>query len=341
MVTGLETMTESLSKNRAGRTPPTEGNDQGTTQKKPLPDVGNRPAIHGTSAETGIPKVLDSIATGILQKIRLILIEQENAYQRGCEGEAFSSIWAHSARVACIAHHIATREGWQQEPALLAGLLHDSGKFVQGRYHENNTPEEEHAVRIARKVLMDSAYEKWLPTITDAILSTFLEAEATNDIGRAVYDADSLDKLGHMGVAQFFVKRALRRQFLDNALLIRAGTELTYARHAPDTLMTATGRSMARMRASRTHRFYKELLEEWMEAGIGAFTLQKKEIAGIACDLVVPLACRCGELLTVDSDILDSLKCWSAVITYHCPACGFENKFSFCLPNIKGLPRKR
>ncbi|WP_170302573.1 HDOD domain-containing protein [Desulfosarcina widdelii] len=313
----------------------------GPTQKKPLPEVENRPTVHGPFSETGVPIVLDSIATDIWQEIRRILIEQENAYQRGCEGEAFSSIWAHSARVACIAHHIATLEGWQQEPALLAGLLHDSGKFVQGRYHENDAPEEEHAVRIARKVLMGSAYEKWLPTITGAILSTFLEAEATNDIGRAVYDADCLDKLGHMGAAQFFVKRALRRQFLDNALLIRAGTELTYARHAPDTLMTATGRSMARIRAARTRRFYKELLEEWTEAGIGVFTLQKEEIAGIACDLVVPAACRCGGLLTVDSDILDSLKCRSAVITYHCPACGFESEFSFCLPNIEGLPRRR
>lgn len=318
-----------------------EENGQGLTQKIPLPEVGNRPAILGTPAETGVPKMLDSIATEIWQEIRRILMEQENAYQQGCEGEAFSSIWAHSARVACIAHHIATREGWQQEPALLAGLLHDSGKFVRGRYHENDAPEEEHAVRIARKILMGSAYEKWLPTITDAILSTFLDAEATNDIGRTVYDADCLDKLGHMGVVQFFVKRALRRQFLDNALLIRVSTELTYARHAPDTLMTATGRSMARMRAARTRRFYRELLEEWTEVGIGAFTFQKEEIAGIACDLVVPVACRCGRLLTVDSDILDSLKCRSAVITYRCPACGFGSEFSFCLPNIKGLPRKR
>lgn len=334
-------MTESSKKNRSDSMIPAEGDGQGPTPKTTPPEAGNRPNVHGTSAETGVPNVLDSIATGILQEIRRILIEQESTYQGGREAVAFSSIWAHSARVAHIAHHIATREGWQQEPALLAGLLHDSGKFVQGHYHENDTPEEEHAVRIARKLLMGSAYEKWLPTITEAILSTFLEAEATNDIGRAVYDADCLDKLGHMGVVQFFVKKALRQRFLDNALLIRASTELTYAHHAPNTLMTATGRSMARMRAARTRRFYKELLEEWTEVGLGAFNLQKEEIAGIACDLVVPAACRCGGRLTVDSDILDSLKCRSAVTTYHCPACGFESEFSFCLPNIEGLPRKR
>lgn len=289
----------------------------------------------------GVPDLLGAVETGILKEIRRILIEQESAYQRSCEEEVFSSIWAHSARVACIAHHIAAMEGWQREPALLAGLLHDSGKFVQGHYHENDTPEEEHAVRVARKVLMGSTYEKWLPTITAAILSTFLEAEATNDIGRAVYDADCLDKLGNMGVVQFFVKRALRHRFLDNALLMRASTELTYARHAPNTLMTATGRSMARIRAARTHRFYRELIEEWAEVGLGDFNLQNEDIAGITCDFVVPMACRCGGSLAVDSDILDSLKCRSAVVTYRCPACGSESQFSFCLPNIEGLPRKR
>jgi uncharacterized protein len=309
--------------------------------QKPHSAAGSRPIPHDPSTGAGVPELLDSIETGVLQEIRRILIEQESAYQHSCEEEVFSSIWAHSARVACIAHHIAAMEGWQREPALLAGLLHDSGKFIRGRYHENDTPEEEHAVRMARKILMGSPYEKWLPTITDAILSTFLEATATNDIGRAVYDADCLDKLGHMGVVQFFVKRALRQRFLDNALLIRASTELTYARHAQNTLMTATGRSMARTRAARTRRFYEELIEEWAEVGLGAFTLQKEEIAGIACDFVVPAACRCGSSLAADSDIVDALKCRSAVVTYRCPACGFESEFSFCLPNIEGLPRKR
>lgn len=105
--------------------------------------------------------------------------------------------------------------------------------------------------------------------------------------------------------------------------------------------MTATGRTLARMRAARARRFYEGLLAEWTEVGLGAFTLKKEEIAGITCDLVIPAACRCGGPLAVDSDIMDSLKCRSAVVTYRCPACGSESKFSFCLPNIEGLPRRR
>jgi len=305
-------------------------------------EQGQRPGSYTTHrGQAPIPNALDAITPDILEEIRRTLVEQESAYQGKPSERPFSSIWAHSSRVARIAHHIARSEGWNPVPALLAGLLHDCGKFAHGTYHENDKPEEEHAVRIARKILMGTAYEKWLPAIADAILSTFLEGEATNDVGRAVYDADCLDKLGNMGVVQFFVKKALRQRFLSNELLSRASTELTYARHAPETLMTATGRSLARTRATRTRQFYGELLEEWSEIGLGAFSVVEEEIAGIACHLVVPLACSCGQRLVVDSDIRDSLKCRSAVMTYQCPACGFANEFSFCLPNVKGLPPKR
>jgi len=288
-----------------------------------------------------IPNALDAIAPNILEAIRRTLIKQESAYQSRPAERPFSSIWAHSSRVARIAHHIARSEGWDPGPALLAGLLHDCGKFAHGSYHENDTPEEEHAVRIARKILMGSVYEKWLPVIADAILTTFLEGEATNDTGRAVYDADCLDKLGNMGVVQFFVKKALRQRFLSNELLIRASTELTYAHHAPETLMTATGRTLAHTRAARTRNFYEDLLAEWSEIGLGSFSILEEEIAGIACHLVVPMACACGGRLAVASDIRDSLKCRSAIMTYGCPACGFANEFSFCLPNVHGLLPKR
>lgn len=67
------------------------------------------------------------------------------------------------------------------------------------------------------------------PIFSLTIVTIFQEEDATSGIGRTVYDADCLDKLGHMGVAQFFSKGALRRRFLDEKLMIRAGIELTYA----------------------------------------------------------------------------------------------------------------
>ena len=307
-----------------------------TGERRRRPTVGQ--PLHGQAPATD---VLDTIAPDIRKAIRQILIEQESAYQAGSVERVFASIWAHSSRVARIAHHIAQSEGGRLEPALLAGLLHDCGKFAHGSYHHNDTPEEERAVRIARKILMGSVYEKWLPTVADAILSTFLEGEATSDVGRAVYDADCLDKLGNMGVVQFFVKQALRQRFLEPELLLRASIELTYAHHAPETLTTAAGRALARTRGTRTRHFYEGLLEEWTETGLGAFTIREEEIAGISCHLVVPVACSCGQRLAVASDILDALKCRSAVITYHCKACDFASEFSFCLPAVKGLPPRR
>jgi len=287
------------------------------------------------------PDPLASLAPGVLRQVRRTLIEQETAYQRKPPEEGFSSLWSHSHRVARIAHRIAMAEGWEAEPALLAGLFHDMGKFAKGGYHEDDTPEEREAVRFAERILSGTVYRKWVPEIRQAILSAFLEGEPACDTGRALYDADSIDKLGNMGIAQFFGKRSLRRQFLADDLLIRAGVELTYAHHAPETLKTETGRALAGKRGRRTRRFYEELLEEWRELGLGAFDILEEDIAGIVCVLVVPTACGCGGRLEISSDIRDSLKCRSAVVTYRCRDCAFGTEYAFCLPNVRGLPVKR
>jgi uncharacterized protein len=297
-------------------------------------------ALRLKSPATGAD-ALNAVSPEVLEEIRRTLVEQETAYHRESAEETFSSLWAHSSRVGRIALRIARKEGLEEGPALLAGLLHDLGKFAQGIYHEDDIPEERNAVRIAERILSGTAYERWIPVIGEAILSTYLEGEATSDIGRVVYDADCLDKLGNMGVAQFFTKKALRRQYLDDDVMIRISVELTYAHHAPDTLKTATGRSLARGRSLRTRRFYDELLEEWEELGVGAFNILEEEIAGIHCILVVPCACPCGGRLELESDILDSVKCRSVVVKVRCEECRKKIEFSFCLPNVKGLPRRR
>ena len=305
---------------------------QVSSRKKPdgMPPAGGMPAADS----------LRFIETRVVHAVRQTLIQQETDYHLDTAEETFSSLWAHSARVARIAFRIAGAEGLAEEPALLAGLLHDIGKFACGSYHEDDIPEERNAVPFVKRILSGTVYERWIPTIEQAILSMYLEGEATTDIGRVVHDADNLDKLGNMGVVQFFTKKALRRQFLDNDVLIRAGVELTYAHHAQDTLKTATGRSLARERGIRTRRFYTELLEEWAGLGLGTFDILEEDIAGIACILVVPCACTCAGRLEIDSDIRDSVKCRSVVVTYHCQACGIKSEFSFCLPKVKGLPRK-
>lgn len=289
---------------------------------------------------TGAMELSASIAPEVLQEIRRTLIDQENWYQQKNETDPYSSLWAHSSRAGRIARYIAKAEGLEPEPALLAGMLHDTGKFAQGGYHEDDVPEERNAIQFVIRILQGTIYEKWIPEVNQAILSMYLEDEATSDLGRVVHDADNLDKLGCMGVAQFFAKNALRRRFLDDELLARASVELTYAHHAQETLKTATGRGLARERVIMTRRFFTELLDEWAQLEMGSFNIIEEEIGGVACILVVPTECSCGGGLTLETDILDAIKCRSVVVKYACADCGAESDYSFCLPKIKGLPQK-
>ncbi len=304
----------------------------------PCPAAMDAPPPPGFAGGLG---ALESLAPEVLDEVRRTLIEQESAYQRKFAGDPISSLWAHSSRVGRIAHRIALAEGLEPEPALLAGLFHDTGKFAHGRYHEEDIPEEQNAVEFVERILSDTVYQNWIPVVSRAILTMYLEERETSAIGRVVYDADSLDKLGCMGIVQFFAKNALRRRFLDNDLMSRASIELTYAHHAQDTLKTVTGRSLARERNQRTRRFYSELLEEWSQLGLGGFDILEENIAGIVCLLVVPSACSCGGRLKITSDIQDALKCRSVLMRYSCLECGGENQYSFCLPNVKGLPQRR
>jgi uncharacterized protein len=292
-----------------------------------------------TKASTSASPMI-SIAPDVLQEIRRTLIEQETAYQGQLDGEPFSSLWAHSSRSGRIARYLAEAEGLDQEPAYLAGLLHDTGKFAQGSYHEDDVPEERNAIAFVIRILEGTPYEKWIPAVNQAILSMYLEDEATSDLGRVVHDADNLDKLGCMGVAQFFSKNALRRRFLDDEILARVSIELTYAHHARETLKTATGRSLARERNIMTRRFYTELLDEWAQLGLGSFKILEEDISGVVCTLVVPDACLCGGGLNLETDIADAIKCRSLIVKYACADCGAESEYSFCLPKIKGLPQK-
>ena len=283
---------------------------------------------------------LGSLSPEVAGKIRRTLVDHETAYQRESGDAEYSSLWTHSVRVGRIAQYLAEKEGMDPTAALLAGLLHDMGKFADGKYHKDDVAEEEAAAEAVGRFLAGTPYEAAIGSIREAILSLYREDVAANDLGRVVYDADRLDKMGCMGVAQFFAKNALRRHFLDSELMVRASVELTYARHAQDSLKTATGRELALERSEKTRRFYEGLLEEWEELGLGSFSIWEESIEGIECVLVVPRTCPCGGKLAVDSDIRESVKCRSAVVQYRCTGCGQVKEFSFCMPNVQGLPRR-
>jgi len=281
-----------------------------------------------------------SVDPDVLRKIRSILVADETTYQNASP-EPYDGLWSHSLRVGRIAHFLATEEGIDPTAAFLAGLLHDIGKFAGGVYHPDATAEEEQAARTARELLGKTGHAPLVSGIEKAILSLYREDVDPGDLGRVIYDADRLDKMGCMGVAQFFAKSAVRRRGLDDDLLQRASIELTYAHHAPDTLMTGTGRRLAASRGPRVRAFYADLIEEWRELGLGRFSIRETDVAGIAFVLVLPDHCACGGDLDISTDIEETVKCRSAHVRYTCPGCGSETDFSFCLPNIKDLPPRR
>lgn len=304
-----------------------------------IPRIFSNDAVYSTRAQPHPGRdILGSILPDVLQKVRQTLIGQETAFQQQWVEETFSSLWAHSSRVARIAGYLAEKEGYPTQPALLAGLFHDMGKFANGQYHTDDIPEEKNAALLTEQLLTDTIYEKWISSIKQAILSCYLGGEATNELGRIVFDADCLDKLGSIGIAQFFAKKAMRRQFLDEQLMIRMSVELTYAHHAPDMLKTVSGRALAKTQSLRTKRFYTDLAEEWNLLGLGDVAIMQEDIAGIVCVFVVPCSCSCGGHLSCATDIRDAVKCRSAIVSYRCLSCNSTKEFSFCLPDIDGLP---
>jgi len=280
------------------------------------------------------PSPFSGIHQALLDRIRDTLVEDESRFQRDT-GTDLTSLWSHSARVAAIAHAIALKEGVDPTAAVLAALLHDAGKFHEGRYHEGDIAEEERAIDLARELLSGSPHEALLPEVESAILSLFRDVDS--GIGAVLHDADRIDKLGCAGIAQFFAKSALRGRFLGDDLLMQASVELTYALHADRTLRTRTGRELSVSRSARVRDYFDGLLEEWRELGMGSFRIDRADVEGITLLLVVPEACGCGSPYEIRTDIKEGVKCRSAVVEYACPRCGGTRGLSFCLPVLASL----
>jgi len=266
------------------------------------------------------------------------LTADESRYQRDAGATTFASLWSHSARVAHFAHHLAIKEGLDPTAAILAALIHDAGKFFGGNYHQDEEPEEKKAVIVAQEILRGSPYESQLPIINDAILSLYRDDRNPSGIGAILYDADRLDKLGYIGIAQFFSKHSLRGKFLDNDLMKKVCIELTYAHHAPLTLKTTTARKLASRRSERVRSFFMGLLEEWREMELGDFSIHDADVEGIKLVLVVPDYCHCGAGLKISTDVKEGIKCRAAIVEYRCPGCHEVSEFSFCLPVLSNFP---
>lgn len=247
------------------------------------------------------------------------------------------SLWDHLARTAVIAEQLGRAEGVEPGACRLAALFHDAGKFHEGALHGDSRPEEEHSV----DVLRDFARRYELPSAeveeaADAILQLYRNDPEPTTLAQVLFDADNLDKLGHLGVASFFVKRGLRGRGISPELMIRFTVELTYARHAEACMQTETGRAWARRRAPRTLAFFRSLVDELREDGLAELEIRELTHDGLEIEAVVPSACRCSGALAPEIVQKDGIKCRKIHLAWVCADCGERLEVRFCRPRLVG-----
>ncbi len=255
----------------------------------------------------------------------------EAQYDRGSKPS--NALWDHLERVAGLAEQLGRAEGLDPQVCRIAALFHDAGKFAGGAYHEGDRPEEDRSVEVLRELGGE------LPTplvneAVEAILQLYRDDPEPTALARVLFDADNLDKLGLLGVANFFVKRGLRGGGVSRSWLTRMTVELTYARHAPQALMTEAGRGRARLRAPQTREFLHSLIEALRDDGLVDLRVDEVEFDGLTLDIVAPRACRCGGQLQRRVWDVKGMKCSEIHVEHGCEDCGERRELRFCRPRL-------
>jgi uncharacterized protein len=247
------------------------------------------------------------------------------------------SLWEHLSRTAVIAERLGRAEGVDPAACRLAALFHDAGKFHEGALHGDSRPEEEHSVDVlgvfARRYELPS---EMVADAAEAILQLYRDDPEPTPLARVLFDADNLDKLGHLGAANFFVKRGLRGRGISPELAIQFTVELTYARHAEACMQTETGRTWAQRRAPRTLAFFRSLVDELLEDGLAELEIRELTHDGLEIEAVVPSACRCSGALEPEIEQKDGIKCRKIHLAWVCGDCGERVEVRFCRPRLAG-----
>jgi len=266
-----------------------------------------------------------------------IIQKSEKAFNEDTPAFTTNFLWDHSFRVGKIAHKLALNEGINPLVPTIAAILHDAGKFVLGKYHDDNVTEEEHSSSIAQKLLVNSGLSKnVIEAVKTAISALYSEKLDCNINCKIVHDADRLEKLGPLGIANFFTKMTLRGTNLSSSILKNLSRELTYTAAAPKTMLTKTGKELAQTRSQKALLYFEELLEEFAYYDFGRFQVKEFEIdANQKVTLVIPEKChKCNGEYSVQLSKDMGIKCEKVIVNYSCNKCEQKYKTEFCLPLI-------
>ncbi len=289
---------------------------------------------------------VESRYPGLVGEVREIIEASERRYEGKRAGEGGGFLWEHTVHVASLAHDLAVAEGIDPVLPAVAALFHDSGKFRGGRYHRGDRPEEADAAALAEAVLAkEGARASDIARVKIALLALYDEKARRNVLADIVHDADFLSKFGHLGVAGFFLKSALRGKNLVAAVTSSLSKELTYAKALPGSMRTAAGRKSALKRSRDSLRFFRALLKELDEIRGAGFKIRKTAVAlpglegkpkkNVEVLLVVPGSCEaCGKRWRYDLSVVRGLKCRTLEARLRCSGCGDAYTISFCLPEL-------
>ena len=279
---------------------------------------------------------------GLVERVRRTIEEAERGFTGKREARD-GFLWEHSVLVAAQSFRLAKAEKEDPDLAALVALFHDSGKFAGGRYHADDKPEEEESARLAREILEAAGFEMaGIGHVVRALRSLYNSGARRNRLADIVHDADFLAKFGYLGVANFFVKSALRGRNLESAVMDFLGKELTYAAVLPANMRTAAAKKLAAKKAADTLRFYRAYLAELKDAHGLAFRIQTLAVPRpgsrakkATVSLALPAACgACGGKLLTDLRTEKGLKCEKLEASLRCGSCGEKRSISFCLPEL-------
>ncbi|MBT8360294.1 MAG: HD domain-containing protein, partial [Deltaproteobacteria bacterium] len=164
----------------------------------------------------------DSTNNRVLAAIELELQEQiiKEEFEHIQKNKHSNSLWGHSERVAITAERLGLGEGLDPTVCRLAGLFHDAGKFCGGSYHKGDKPEEKRSVEVLRKLTRGKGIATNLvDQVEESILQLYRQDPDQTLLTKVLYDADNLDKLGLLGIANYFVKIGLRGSGLSSSVL--------------------------------------------------------------------------------------------------------------------------
>jgi len=133
-------------------------------------------------------------------------IRYEEARYNG-KGKGGGSLWHHLVLVARLAENLGRSEGLDPVTCRLAGLFHDAGKFSGGTYHQDDRPEEERSIELLLELADKHGLDRDIvDRIVVSLQQRYRNVEDQAPLTRVLFDADNLDKLGFLGITNYFIR---------------------------------------------------------------------------------------------------------------------------------------